>query len=66
MEGSKRNKTDPPMFSPDKDVYHYRRQVANWLDMVVTSFKVPSDKVYKTVLATRGRLLYDRGLAAAQ
>ena len=66
MEGSKRDKTDPPMFSPDKDFYQYRRQVANWLDMVVTSSKVPYDKIYKTVLATLGRLLYDRGLPAAQ
>ena len=64
MEGSKLDKTDPPMFSADKDFYQYRRQVANWLDMVVTSSKVPSDKVYKTVLATLGHLLYDRGLPA--
>ena len=34
--------------------------------MVVTSSKVPSDKVYKTGLATLCRLLYDRGLPAAQ
>ena len=66
MEGSKRDKTDPPMFSPDKDFHRYRRQVANWLDMVVPSSKPPSDKIYKTAPATLGRLLYDRGLPAAQ
>ena len=66
MEGSMRDKTDPAMFSPDKDFYQYRRQVDNWLDMVVTSSKVPSNKIYKTVLANLGRLLYDRGLPAAQ
>ena len=66
MEGSERNRTDPPMFSPNKDFYQYRRQVANWLDMALTSSKVPSDMVYKTVLATLVRLLYDRGLPAAQ
>ena len=66
IEGSKRDKTDPPMFSPDKDFYQYRRHVANWLDRLVNSSKVPPDKIYKTVLATLGRLLYDRGLPAAQ
>ena len=34
--------------------------------MVVTSSKVPSDKVYKTVFATLGRLLYNHGLPAAK
>ena len=54
------------MFSPDKDFYQYRRQVANWLDMVVTSSKVPSHNIYETVLSTLVRLLYDRGRPAAQ
>ena len=66
MDHSKRDKTDAPMFPLDNDFYQYRRQVANWLDMVVTSSKVPSDKVYRTVLADLGLLLYNRGLSASQ
>ena len=66
MEGSKRDKRDPVMFSPDKDLYQYRHQIANLVDMVVTCSKVQSDTIYNTVLATLGRLLYDRRLPAAQ
>ena len=65
-QGKGRGPTDPPRFSANKDLHVWRKQVANWVDLVATAAEKGSDKLYKTVFATLGRQLYDRGLPQAQ
>ena len=61
-----RGPTDPPLFSSNKDVHVWRKQVAIWVDLIATAAEKGSDKLCKTVLATFGGRLYDGGLPQAQ
>ena len=65
-QGKGRGPTDPPRFSANKDVHVWRKQGANWVDLVATAAEKGSDNLYKTVFATLGRQLYDRGLPQTQ
>ena len=65
-QGKDRGSTDSPRFSANKYLHVWRKQVANWVDLVATAAEKRSDNLYKTVFATLGRQLYDRGLPQAQ
>ena len=65
-QGKRRGPTDPPSFNTTKDVYVWRKQVANWVDLIATAAEKGSDKLYQTIFATLGRQLYDRCLPLAQ
>ncbi len=54
------------MFSPDKDYYSWRKDVANWVDLIKVGAEEGEDKLYKTVYKTLGQHLYCRGLPQAQ
>ncbi len=68
--GSEKNQArgivDPPMFSPQDDMSTWRREVANWVDLITAGADNGEDKLYKTVKATLGTQLYNRGLPRAQ
>ncbi len=57
-QSSLRSIADPPMFSPDKDHYVWRKDIANWVDLIEVGAEKGEDKLYKTVFATLGRHLY--------
>ncbi len=65
-KSSQRGIADPPMFSPDKDYYSWRKDVANWVELIKVGAEEGEDKLYKTVYKTVGRQLYCRGLPQAQ
>ncbi len=54
------------MFSPQDDMSTWRREVANWVDLITAGADNGEDKLYKTVKATLGTQLYNRGLPRAQ
>lgn len=57
---------DPPYFRPDGDLQEWRRKVVRWVDLIKSAAEKGTDRTYKTVYATLGRQLYDRGLPSAQ
>lgn len=63
---SQRGVADPPMFSPNNDLYIWRKDIANWVDLIKVGAEEGEDKLYKTVFKTLGRQLYSRGLPQAQ
>ncbi len=40
---------DPPMFIPSKDNYAWRKEIANWVDLIKVGAEQGEDKLYKTV-----------------
>ncbi len=63
---SQRGIADPPMFIPNKDNYAWRKEIANWVDLIKVGAEQGEDKLNKTVFKTFGRQLYTRGLPRAQ
>ncbi len=63
---TQRGIADPPMFSPNKDQYIWRKDIANWVDLIKVGAEEGEDKLYKTIFKTLGRQLYSRGLPQAQ
>ena len=64
--GKGRGPTDPLRFNTTNDLYLWRKQVSNWVDLIATAAEKGSDKLFQTIFATLGRQLYDRGLPQAQ
>ncbi len=48
-KSSHRGIADPPMFSPDKDYCSWRKDIANWVDLIKMGAEEGEDKLYKTV-----------------
>ena len=58
--------TDPPLYSPEKDSYIWRKNVAQWVDLIVSAADQGQDKHYQTVFITLARQLFRKGLPEAQ
>lgn len=60
------SRLDPPFCQRNGDLQKWRRKVAPWVDMIRSAAERGTDRVYKTVFATLGRQLSERGLPSAQ
>ncbi len=49
-------------FPQIKTHYVWRKDIANWVDLIKVGAEKGEDKLYKTVFATLGRHLYSRGI----
>jgi hypothetical protein len=62
---SKSQGIEAPTLMPGRDLYIWRKAVAEWVDLVSTSAAHSHDHYFKAVNATLGRQLY-RALPASQ
>ncbi len=63
---TQRGIADPPMFSPNKDQYIWRKNIANWVDLIKVGAEEGEEKLYKTVFKTLGRQLSPAGCRKRQ